>query len=68
MYNRVWKITLNNNGFTSTILVEGTEEEMLDYMDSELSGVWKRYTGATAEEVKLFKQLNTPIYLAPKKH
>lgn len=32
-----WKITIETNRFQSVMLVKGTEKEMKDYLESELS-------------------------------
>ena len=60
----IWQIQYNTRGFSYYILVQGTEKEMWDYLDSEMGHVGK-YRALSDHEVAIAKELNTPIYLAP---
>lgn len=62
MYRRVWMITCNTNGFKYKVFVEATEENLLQFMKTEIPNAIK-YVGATNEEVKAAKILKLPIYL-----
>lgn len=69
--SRVWQIWYSINGFKFCILVEGTENEMRDYVSSELSmrGITGGgYHGISDSEVKCAKEIGLPIYLAPEIH
>lgn len=65
MYERYWLITYTHNGFKFVTFVYGTEEEMQEYMKSEL-GYIPAYSGATDDEVKYGEKLGLSAYLAPK--
>lgn len=62
--NEVWQVQYSNHGFFYYILVQGTEQEMWDYLDSEMGHVGK-YHALSDHEIALAKELDTPIYLAP---
>ena len=51
--------------FTYFILIQGTEEEMQDYLNSEM-GYVGRYSALPENEVRKARDLGTPIYRAPK--
>lgn len=63
-----WDFKYLINGFEVHIYVEGTEQDAVDYLESEygymsgITGGW--YHALTANEIKLVKQLGYPIYLA----
>lgn len=63
MYTRAWLITVKKNGFTFKVLVSGTEQDMRNYIDSELPD-WKNYVGASENDIKAAQMLDMPIYLA----
>ena len=65
MYRRIWLLKPTVNGFNTFMLVEGTEQEMWAYAQSEL-GVIPAYTGASEDEVKALKKMGAKIYIAPK--
>ena len=62
MYKRIWKVYINESGFTAVIMIEGTEEELVSYIESELR--YSGYCGATDKEVEAYRTLKLPIYLA----
>lgn len=51
--------------FNYFILIQGTEEEMQDYLNSEM-GYVGRYCALPENEVRKARDLGTPIYLAPR--
>ena len=63
MYKRYWLIQLMTNGFESMMLLYGTEEELRNYLDSELPNGY-RYHGVTDEEVETLKKFGMKAYLA----
>lgn len=63
MYNRIWIVYPEIKGFKVAIFVEGTEDEVRDYMESEF-GYMPAYTGATNDEIASAKKLRLPIYIA----
>jgi hypothetical protein len=65
MYRRIWLLKPTVNGFSTFMLVEGTEQEMWAYAQSEL-GTIPAYTGASEDEVKALKKMGAKIYIAPK--
>lgn len=62
MYQRVWLVTCERNGFTYKILVDATEKRLIEYMKTELPDS-KRYVGATEKEIEAARDLRMPIYL-----
>lgn len=64
MYKRNWLIRYDINGFKMITLVNGTEEEMLEYMRSEIGSNFS-YVGATDTDVVCGKKLGIPVYFAP---
>lgn len=60
----VWKVKYRQNLFDVFILIQGTEKEMWDYMDSEMGHVGSYYA-LTDEEIRATELLDIPIYLAP---
>ena len=60
---RVWIVRNKENGFEYIILVKGTEDEVVDYIRSELKSAFT-YCGATEDEVKMATMLGIKIYLA----
>lgn len=62
MYKRIWKVNINIYGFRSIIMVEGTEEELQKYLETELHNAG--YCGATEKDVEAYKALKLPIYIA----
>lgn len=71
MYKRYWLVAFWKNGFEGKMLVYGTEEELWNYLNSEIGGGDDRrigdysYKGATEEEVKAAKLLKIKAYIAP---
>lgn len=61
---RVWSIRYSYRGFQYRILVEGTEPEMYDYMQSEMGYVGSYYA-LDEQDVRMAKELGMKIYLAP---
>lgn len=62
---RVWKVIYYNRRFEQVILVEGTEDEVHDYLESEF-GFMGRYHALTDDEIQAAKKIGMKIYLAPK--
>ena len=62
-YKGIWKVYITINGFKTIIMVEGTEEELGAYIDSEIKHAG--YVGATEKDVEAYKALKLPIYCAP---
>ena len=50
------------NGYVLQLFINTTEDKLKGYLDSELKGKWKKYTGATDEEIACAKKLRLPIY------
>lgn len=65
MYERYWLIKYKYNGFKFITFVYGTEDEMREYMQSEL-GTDFSYVGATDDEVRYGEKLGLSAYMAPK--
>ena len=69
MYRRYWLVGFWKNGFEGKMLVFGTEEELWDYLNSEIGGGDDRhtgnycYSGATEEEVRAARLLNMKAYI-----
>lgn len=63
MYKRHWLIRFWVNGFEGKMLVYGTEEELWDYLGSEIGNY--SYTGATEKEVQAAEVLHLKTYLCP---
>lgn len=66
MYKRVWVVRGTKNGFEMKLFLEGTEEELRSYLDSEVDGkVFDHYfySGATEKEVEYAKALKLKIYM-----
>lgn len=72
MYERYWLVAFWKNGFEGKMLVYGTEEELWDYLNSEIGGGDERhtgnysYSGATDAEVEAARLLKIKAYIAPK--
>lgn len=64
MYKRYWICHYEKNGFSFPIFVYGTEDEMREYMTSEL-GYQLGYSGATEKEVEAGRALRMKFYIAP---
>jgi len=63
---RIWIYWFTVNGFKMEVMIEGTEEEFRDYIETEFPfAQGGRYSGATEKEVEHHRALNLPIYLAP---
>lgn len=61
-----WLVTLNINGFKTKIAVYGYEEEVRDYINSEIPEKYlKSMIGMRDSEVSAWKSLRLPIYMAP---
>lgn len=71
MYKRYWLVAFWKNGFEGKMLVFGTEEELWNYLNSEIGGGDDRhignysYKGATEQEVEAAKLLRIKAYIAP---
>lgn len=61
----VWQVWYENRMFNYFILIQSTEEEMQDYLNSEI-GYVGRYGALLENEVRKARDLGTPIYLAPR--
>lgn len=61
---RVWQVWYEKNGFKFCILVQGTEYEVHDYLNSEL-GYMGGYSAMSDAEIGYAKALRIPIYIAP---
>lgn len=64
-YRRNWLVRLVLNGFESAMAVYGTEEEMRQYLRSELEGCSFSYVGMSDERYSAYKALGGKCYLAP---
>jgi hypothetical protein len=68
---RYWLVAFYKNGFEGKMLVYGTEQELWDYLNSEIGGGDERhtgnyrYSGASEADIKAAKQLGIKAYLAP---
>ena len=62
---RVWKINYTKNGFRWPIFIRGTEDEMRDYLESEMGYVGS-YHALTKQEEDAVYQLQLTVYLAPR--
>lgn len=65
MYKRYWLVGFWKNGFEGKMLVYGTEQELWEYLNTELDSYC--YTGATDKEVAAAKLLKIKAYIAPEK-
>lgn len=63
MYERLWKVRVDLNGFEVMVMVRAKEEELKGYLDTEVPH-WTYYSGATEEEVKAARVLGMKFYLA----
>lgn len=65
-YERVWKVEyINNERFSYSLFIRGTESEMRDYLESEM-GYVGRYHALSPFEIKAIEDLQLKIYLAPR--
>lgn len=68
---RHWLVGFWRNGFEGKMLVYGTEEEMWDYLNSEIGGGDERHTGdyhyigARKEDIEAARILGIKTYLCP---
>lgn len=62
---QVWRIEYENKMFQQIILVRGTEDEVREYMDSEM-GFMGKYHALTESEIQAAHKLDIKIYIAPK--
>ena len=64
--HETWDMKFFINGFEVHVYIEGTEDEIRDYFESELSKYATNpiYHAMTTNEIQLVKQLNLQIYLA----
>ena len=62
---RNWIYKFSRNGFQMVIIIEGTEDEMREYLPEINPNGHGWYSGATDDEVAHYKALGMPIYLAP---
>ena len=67
MFSRLWRVNISVNNFETCIFFEGTEPEVVDYVNSELGDYATSYTGAASYEITKAKELGMKIYMAPKK-
>ena len=71
MMRRYWLVGFWKNGFEGKMIVYGTEQELWDYLNSEIGGGDDRhtgnyrYSGATEKELEAAKVLGMETYLAP---
>ena len=66
MYKRNWVVRGTKNGFEMKLFLYGTEEELVDYLKTEVTSTvfdhyW--YSGATEEEVAAAKALRLKVYM-----
>lgn len=61
---QVWKVRYLHNYFEWPLFVSGTEDEMREYLDSEVGYVGS-YRALTDQEVSAVKVLGLKIYIAP---
>lgn len=61
MYKRHWIVKVTRNGFEFKVMLYGTEKELRNYIDTELSD-YSGYHGATEKEVEAAKTLGMKIY------
>ena len=62
MKKRVWMVSYEVKGFKVKIFIERTEENLWNYMETELGGM-HGYSGATDEDVKAAKTIGLQIYM-----
>lgn len=71
MNRRYWVVNFWPRGFEVTMMVYGTEEELWDYLNSEIGGGDSRHTGnysyhgATKEEYEAAQILRMKSYICP---
>lgn len=63
MYERLWKVKAQVNGFEVMVMVKAKEEELKGYLDTELPS-WTYYNGATTDEEEAARALGMKFYLA----
>ena len=61
---QVWKVTYEQHGFDTVVLIRGTEPEMQDYVESEFGYVGSYYA-LSKEEAIACKRMGFKIYIAP---
>ena len=61
----IWKVSYIKNGFKFPIFVRGTEDEMRDYLESEMGYVGS-YHALTEKEEGAVYELQLTVYLAPR--
>lgn len=59
---RYWKVTLDYHGFELYLVIQATEENLLDYLKSEV-GRYKCYSGITKSELNAWKQAHCKVYI-----
>lgn len=66
-----WLVKFWKNGFEGMMMVYGTEEELWDYLNSEIGGGDERHTGnysyhgASQYEIEAAEKLRMKTYLCP---
>lgn len=65
MYKRYWLVGFWKNGFEGKMLVYGTEQELQNYLSTELDSY--HYWGASEQEVEAARLLKIKAYIAPEK-
>ena len=71
MYKRYWVVKFWTHGFEGQMLVYGTEEELWEYLNSEIGGGDCRttgnysYHGASQAEYEAAQVLRMKAYLCP---
>ena len=63
MIKPVWKVNYHFNGFEAPIAISATEQELIEYMESEL-GYKYGYRAMTNEEITAWKNCHLKIYMA----
>lgn len=71
MEKRNWLVGFYKNGFEGKMIVNGTEQELWAYLNSEIGGGDERhtgdyrYSGASEKDMQAARQLRMKVYLAP---
>lgn len=71
MNRRYWIVRFWKNGFEGVMLVYGTEDELWEYLNSEIGGAAPghigdySYSGATGKEVEMARALKIKAYICP---
>lgn len=71
MYRRYWLVAFWKNGFEGKMLVYGSENELWDYLNTEIGGGDNRtvgnysYSGASEKEIEAARTLHMKAYICP---